>query len=108
MDVREYLTSDGHSPFAAWFGELDAQAGAKITVAVTRIGQGNLSNAKSVGGSVYEFRMNVGPGYRIYFARDGETIVILLGGGTKRRQQRDTEDAHARWQNYRDRKKGEM
>lgn len=106
MDVREYLTPKGDSPFGAWFDDLDPQAAAKVSVALVRIGQGNLSNVKGVGSDVFEFRLNYGPGYRVYFGKDGETIVILLGGGTKQRQQRDIEDAQARWQDYKDRKKG--
>ena len=106
IDVREYLTPDGESPFGVWFDDLDAQAAAKVTIAVTRIGQGNLSNVKGVGSGVFEFRVNFGPGYRLYFGKDGETVVILVAGGTKRRQQRDIEDAQARWQDYKDRKKG--
>jgi putative addiction module killer protein len=106
MDVREYLTLEGESPFRAWFDDLDAQAAAKVTIALARIGQGNLSNVKGVGASVFEYRVNFGPGYRVYFGKDGETIVILLAGGTKKRQQRDIEAAHDRWQDYKDRKKG--
>jgi len=106
MDVREYLTADGESPFGEWFADLDAQAAAKVTIAIARIGQGNLSNVKGVGSSVFEFRIDYGPGYRVYFGKDGETIMILLAGGTKQRQQRDIEAAQARWQNYKDRKKG--
>jgi putative addiction module killer protein len=106
MDIREYQTPKGDSPFSAWFDDLDPQAAAKVSVAVVRIGQGNLSNVKGVGSGVFEFKLNFGPGYRVYFGKDGETLVILLAGGTKQRQQRDIEDARARWQDYKDRKKG--
>ena len=107
MDIREYLAEDKTSPFGEWFGRLDAQAAAKVAVAITRLGAGNFSNFKGVGASVLEYRLNFGPGYRIYFARDGETIVILLAGGTKRRQQKDIESAQARWADYRARKTGD-
>jgi putative addiction module killer protein len=106
MDVREYLTPEGDSPFGDWFDDLDARAAAKVTIALTRIGQGNLSNVKGVGSGVLEYRVEFGPGYRLYFGKDGKAIVILLAGGTKQRQQRDIEDAQARWQDYKDRKKG--
>jgi len=66
---------------------------------------GNFSNVKGVGAGVYECRLDFGPGYRIYFGKDGETVVILLGGGTKKRQRRDIDDAIARWQDYKRRKK---
>lgn len=89
LEVREYLDEGGVSPFADWFAGLDAVAAAKITVAVARIEQGNLSHAQSVGEGVLEYRLHFGPGYRVYFGRDGDMLVILLAGGTKKRQQRD-------------------
>ena len=55
---------------------------------------------------VLEYRIDFGPGYRIYFGRDGETIIILLTGGTKTRQQRDIDTAHAFWQDYKRDKRG--
>ncbi len=106
MEIREYLTPDGASPFGAWFDELDPQAAAKVTIGLSRIGQGNLSNVKGVGSGVFDFKVNYGPGYRLYFGKDGETIVILLAGGTKKRQQRNIEAAQSRWQDYKDRKRG--
>ena len=105
VEVREYLDPAGRSPFAQWFDGLNAQAAAKVVTAVTRIGSGNFSNVKGVGAGVYEYKVDFGPGYRIYFGKDGETVVILLGGGTKKRQHRDIEDAIARWQDHKRRKK---
>ena len=102
--IREYLDARGRSPFAEWFEDLDARAAAKVTVALTRIETGNLSNVKGVGGGVLEYRIDWGPGYRVYFGRDGATLVILLAGGTKRRQQRDIAAAQHRWADYRRRK----
>jgi len=75
-----------------------------VATAVTRISQGNLSNVKGVGSGVFEYRIDFGPGYRIYLGRDGETLVILLGGGSKKRQDQDIKKAIARWQNYKKRK----
>jgi putative addiction module killer protein len=106
LEIRYYLARDGQSPFARWFGDLDPTARAKVTVAIARLEQGNLSNAKGVGEGVLEYRINFGPGYRVYFGRDGETLVILLTGGTKKRQQRDIEAALAMWADYRQRKRG--
>ena len=108
MEIREYLDRQGRSPFAAWFEDLNAPAAAKVAVAVARMELGNFSNSRSVGEGVFEFRIDFGPGYRIYFGRDGETIVILLAGGTKKRQHRDIETAKQRWQDYKDRKKGRV
>lgn len=105
MKIVEYLDAAGASPFAVWFGALDFQAAAKVTVALARIEIGNLSNVKSVGSGVLECRIDWGPGYRVYFGRKGEELVILLAGGTKRRQQQDIAHALARWQDYKQRKK---
>ena len=80
ITIREYLDVNGRSIFAKWFEGLNAPAAAKVTTALVRIERGNFSNAKSVGSGVYEYKMDFGPGYRIYFGKDGETIVILLGG----------------------------
>ncbi len=87
LEIRHYVTSDGSQPFADWFADLEAIARAKVTTAIIRMEQGNLSNAKSVGDGVLEYRIDFGPGYRVYFGRDGAALVILLTGGTKKRQQ---------------------
>ena len=100
LEVRYYLASNGSSPFADWFAEVDAAARAKITVAIARMGQGNLSNVKSVGGGVLEYKIDFGPGYRVYFGRDGDVLIVLLTGGTKKRQQRDIKSAIAFWADY--------
>jgi putative addiction module killer protein len=105
MLIREYVDAHGRSPFSDWFEELDARAAAKVTVGLARIELGNLSNVKSVGAGVFEYRIDWGPGYRIYFGRDGEALVILLAGGTKKRQQRDIATAQANWADYRQRRK---
>ena len=106
LELRYYQATDGRSPFEEWFSGLDAAAGAKIAVALARLEQGNLSNVKPVGEGVLEYRINFGPGYRVYFGRDGETVVILLTGGTKKRQQRDIASAIEMWREYRQRKRG--
>src|SRR5881397_2763530 len=104
MKLLEYLDATGRSPYAAWFNRLDAQAAAKVVVVLIRIGHGNLSNAKGVGAGVFEYRIDYGPGYRIYFGRDGGELVILLAGGIKSRQQSDIETAQARWVDYKKRR----
>ena len=106
MEIREFVDSAGRSPFTDWFDGLDPSGAAKVTVAITRLALGNTSNVKGVGAGVHEYRIDFGPGYRLYFGKDGETLVILLGGGTKKRQQRDIETAQARWADYKSRKKG--
>src|SRR3954466_4407258 len=106
MEIWEFLDTRGRSPFAGWFDSLDPQAAAKVAVALTRMEQGNLSNVKTVGGGVLEYRIDFGPGYRVYFGRDGDTLVILLAGGTKKRQQSDIDAAHGYWQDYKQAKRG--
>lgn len=105
LDVREYLDETGKSPFGRWFSSLNPVAAAKVTIALARLGQGNLSNVKGVGDGVLEYRIDFGPGYRIYFGRDGDLLVILVAGGTKKRQQSDIENAKLRWQDYRRRRR---
>ncbi len=83
---------------------MNAQAAAKVAAALTKISQGKLGDSRSVGHGVHEHRIDFGPGYRIYYARDGERVVILLGGGTKKRQQMDINDAVRGWQDYKIRK----
>lgn len=82
IELRGYVDATGKELFASWFGTLDPIAAAKVATALTRMEQGNFSNVEGVGAGVYEYRIHFGPGYRVYFGRDGETIVILLGGGT--------------------------
>ena len=106
MQILEYLDIAGDSPYRNWFDSLDAQAAAKVTVALTRIELGNLSNVKGVGAGVQEYRIDFGAGYRIYFGRDGDRLVILLAGGTKSRQQKDIATAQKRWIDYKKRKNG--
>ena len=75
-----------------------------MAAALVYIQQGNFSTAKGVGAGVYEYRIDFGPGYRIYFGKDGDRLVILVGGGTKKRQQEDLQIALARWQDYKQQK----
>ena len=106
MKLVEYFEEGGRSPFAAWFGRLDAIAAAKVQVSLTRLAGGNTSNLKSVGEGVFEQKIDFGPGYRVYLGREGDRLVILLGGGTKQRQQGDIADAIARWRDYKANRKG--
>jgi putative addiction module killer protein len=107
VEILEYLDASGDDPYRDWFESLNAQAAAKVTVALTRIELGNLSNVKGVGAGVQEFRIDFGPGYRVYFGKDGDKLVILLAGGTKSRQQKDIATAQKRWADYKKRKKVE-
>ena len=103
-EIVECLNERGQSPFREWFLALDPQAATVVTVAIERLADGNISRVKAIGEGVAEIRIDRGPGYRIYFGWDGRTLVVLLGGGTKRRQQRDIADAIALWRLYKARK----
>lgn len=72
-----------------------------MTAALTRLGQGNFSNVEGVGAGVYEIKIDFGPGYRVYFGKDGATLVILLGGSAKKRQDAAIAGAKAAWLEYR-------
>jgi putative addiction module killer protein len=106
IEQREYLDERGKNPFRKWYSGLDDQTAARIGRALERLAEGNSSNVKAVGAGVSELKMDFGPGYRVYFGRDGMALVILLGGGAKDGQQRDIADAQARWADYKRRKAG--
>ncbi|BBO80790.1 hypothetical protein DSCO28_13560 [Desulfosarcina ovata subsp. sediminis] len=103
-EIIEYTNDIDQNLFREWFFSLDAKVAAKVTTAITRLENGNTSNVKSVGGGVYEYKINFGPGYRVYFAYDGKNIILLLAGGSKRRQSKDIEAAKARWADHKVRK----
>lgn len=104
IEIVEGLDSRGRSPYREWFLSLDSQAAAIVAVAVERLADGNTSRVKPIGEGAAEVRLDRGPGYRIYFGWDGKMIVVLLGGGTKRRQQRDIAEALMLWRLYKARK----
>jgi putative addiction module killer protein len=80
--------------FTRWLADLrDQRAVLHIVRRISRVAAGNTGDAKSVGGSVSELRIDYGPGYRVYFTRRGQTLVILLCGGDKRTQSRDIRKA---------------
>jgi putative addiction module killer protein len=106
VEIQEFLPASGKSPFARWFDRLDAVAAARVTVSLTRLGQGNFSNVEGVGAGIFELKLGFGPGYRIYFGKDGERFVILLGGSSKKRQGAAIVAAQELWAEYRRRKSG--
>ncbi len=105
IEIREYLDHAGRNPFHEWFEALNSEAAQKVTVALYRVALGNFSNVRGVGSGVFECKIHFGPGYRAYFGKDGERIVIVLGGGTKKTQQSDIALAIRRWDDYKRRKK---
>jgi putative addiction module killer protein len=103
LTVVEYVWRDGSSPYRLWFDGLHAAAAAKVATAIARLELGNTSRVKWIG-SIGECRIDWGPGYRLYLGKDGQTLIVLLGGGTKQRQQADIERAKSMWVEYKARK----
>ena len=100
FEVREY-TEGGRSPFAEWFDGLDAVTAARVDRHVRRLEAGNFGAAKPLRDGVFELRLDFGPAYRVYYGREGRAVVLLLGGGSKRRQDADIAGAVERWKRSR-------
>ena len=101
QSLDEYVTMDGRNPFLKWLRRLrDARARAKIRVRLNRVRLGNFGDAKPVGGGVSELVIPYGPGYRVYFARSGSTVVLLLCAGDKSTQPQDISTAKDYWLDY--------
>ena len=101
--VVEYVREDDSSPYRRWFDRLHPQAATKVATARARLEFGNTSNVKRIG-AIAEYRIDWGPGYRIYLAFEGDTLIILLGGGTKKGQRSDIRRAQGLFEEYRARK----
>src|SRR3954453_8898071 len=99
FEVREY-TEAGRSAFSEWFTSLDAVTAARVDRYIRRLEAGNFGAAKFLRQGVFELRLDFGPGYRVYYGRDGASVIILLGGGSKRRQETDVTAAVERWNQY--------
>ena len=102
--IQEYIRGDGDNPYKTWFNKLDAQAAAKMTVAKARLELGNISNVEWFRG-IGECKIDWGPGYRIYLAKDGDSPIILFGGSTKKDQQKAIDQAVSLHDEYKARKK---
>jgi putative addiction module killer protein len=101
LEIRHYQSADGEQPFTQWLQNLrDQQARARIRIRLDRLSLGNFGDCEPVGGGVVELRIDWGPGYRVYCARVGQTIVLLLCGGDKRAQKKDIERAKAYFEDY--------
>lgn len=100
LTIKEYLSADGRSFFREWLDALDLSVRARIQARVLRFEMGNLGDHKSVGGGVWEARFVFGPGYRIYFGKEGSTVILLLLGGDKSSQARDMAKARRLWREY--------
>lgn len=108
FEIRRYSGAAGDEPFTRWLSELrDRQARARILARLERFEVGNFGDVRAVRGGVSELRIDWGPGYRVYFGHEGATVIVLLCGGDKRKQDSDIERAVQSWQEYEDRKKRE-
>lgn len=107
IEVREYIAPNGTALFSEWLKDLrDQQTRARILTRLNRIRLGNFGNCKLLGDSLFELRMTFGPGYRVYYGREGERMILILCGGDKSTQDKDIERAKAAWTDYRSRDNG--
>ena len=104
VKISVFTDSRGRQPFRRWYNRLDPAAANRVNHVLARIEAGSFSNVKGLGGGLLECRLHFGPGYRIYFGRDGDALIVLLAGGTKARQHLDIKNARDLWREYRRRK----
>jgi putative addiction module killer protein len=104
FEIKEFIEVN-RSPFGSWFDSLDAVTAARVDKYIRRLEAGNFGAAKALDEGIFELRLDFGPGYRVYYGRDGKTIIILLGGGSKRRQSADIAAAIERWKRFKQSKK---
>lgn len=108
FEIRRYRSAAGGEPFTEWLSELpDRQARARILARLERIEAGNFGDVKFLRDDVSEVRIDWGPGYRVYFGRDGRTVIVLLCGGDKRKQDADIKRAVNLWREYANRRRAE-
>jgi putative addiction module killer protein len=100
-EIRLYRSSTGKVPFSEWFESIrDLRTAQTLDARLGRVRLGNLGDCKSLGGGVFELRIDFGPGFRIYFGQEGPELVIVLCGGDKSTQQRDIQNAKKYWADY--------
>lgn len=104
FEIRHYLTPDGKDLIAEWLRQMrDQQAKAAIIRRLNRLEAGNFGDFKPLGEGVHELRIDAGPGYRVYYAQSGKTVMLLLCGGDKRKQNADIARACAYWRDWQSR-----
>jgi putative addiction module killer protein len=106
ITVYYYQTNSGQCPFKDWFDSLDKPVQQIVDARLTRVRRGLLGHAENLGGGVWELKIDVGPGFRVYYGRVGKTIVILLHAGHKKGQQGDIDSARVCWEDYLRRARG--
>ena len=103
IQLIEYQDHRGRIPFREWLDSLrDVQTQATIDARLTRVRRGNFGNCRSVGGGIQELKIDIGPGFRVYFGREGNDLVLLLCGGDKRSQSTDITRAKLYWADYKE------
>jgi putative addiction module killer protein len=108
MEIRFYADENGNEPFTQWqTGLRDVVGRKRILARLRRVEDGNYGDVKNLGDNIYELRLDFGPGYRIYFGEDKNTIIILLCGGDKSTQPQDIEKAKIYWKRYLENAKAE-
>ncbi len=106
MEIRHYLTASGKDPYQQWLDRLkDLKGRVVIQRRIDRLIAGNFGDHKFCQEGVWELRIDFGPGYRVYYAQEGKTIVLLLCGGSKRTQVADVKEAVRYWRDYQRRQK---
>lgn len=105
FDVELFETEDGNAPFEDWFEGLSGDVADRVRIALLRMERGNLGDHKRVGEGVSEHRLHFGAGYRLYFGRDGQKLIVLLAGGSKKTQSRDIKAAQRLWKRYKELKR---
>jgi putative addiction module killer protein len=100
LKLIPFINSKGKEPFTDWIFGLDSLTRKRILVRLARIQAGNFGDCKCIGERLFELRLFFGKGYRIYFGKDVENIIILLGGGSKNTQVNDIAKAKSNWEYY--------
>jgi len=105
VEIRHYVSASGRDPYQQWLDKLkDLKGRVAIQRRLDRMADGNFGDHKFCRNGVWELRIDFGPGYRVYYAREGKTIVLLLCGGAKRTQSADIKDAVEHWRDFQRRK----
>lgn len=105
VQILEYVAQDGSCPFRDWFDSLDAVPAARVNACLERVIDGNVSSVAPIGSGLSEIKLDFGPGYRIYFGKEGDLLLILLGGSSKKVQQKAIDKAKSMWQEHKALKK---
>src|SRR3990172_5983884 len=106
IELRHYLTAAGTNVVEDWLDSLrDERAAARIAARLTRLAAGNFGDCKPLRQGVWELRIDYGPGYRVYYAKAGQKLLLILVGGDKRKQQAEIETALEYWKNWNRRNK---